>query len=147
MVFAGLLLVAPLADAGEVSAELRISTNVIARAVAEVQSAPMTLEITEADIVRGWVEATEASRVRIRTNDPSGYRLAFQVAGLPVRELRVEGLGDGTTLGVSGGEASLTRPHPGRFDTSVELNYRFVLAEDARPGVYSWPVSLYETPM
>jgi hypothetical protein len=147
IVLAGFLVGVPAAGAAEVSAELRVSATVIARAIAEVQTAPETLEITEEDVRRGWVETQQSSRVRIRSNDRNGYRLAFRVSGAPVRAIQIRGLGDESTLGLREGEGSLTRPHPGRFDTTADLTFRFVLEDDAAPGVYAWPVMIQASPI
>lgn len=147
IILPSLLVMLPAADAAEASAELRISATVIARAVADVQTAPETLEITAEDVRRGWVKAKQTSRVRIRCNDRNGYRMVFRVLGAPVHSIEVKGLGDDSTLGLRDGEGSLTRPHPGRFDTTSDLTFRFLLNEDATPGSYAWPLTIQASPI
>lgn len=147
IVLAGLLIAVPTVQAGEVSAELRVSATVVARTIAEVQTAPVSLEITPDDVRRGWAEAQHPSRVRIRTNDRNGYRLAFHVSGVPVRAIEVGGLGHDSAVGIHHGEGWVTRPYPGQVDTTVELTIRFVLDADAVPGVYTWPVSIQASPI
>lgn len=147
IILPSLLGVLPAADAAEASAELRVSATVIARAIADVQTAPETLEITEEDVRRGWVEAEQTSRVRIRSNDRNGYRMVFRVLGAPVRAIQVKGLGDDSTLGLRDGEGSLTRPHSGRFATTADLTFRFLLDEDAAPGIYAWPLTIQASPI
>src|ERR1700687_4938815 len=75
--------------AGSISASLSVSVVVPARAVLSVESQPAGLEITEADVARGYVEAPGASLVRVRTNSPAGWLLEFQA--LAGRDRRLEG--------------------------------------------------------
>jgi hypothetical protein len=147
IILTGLLVQATPLYGDDVSAELRVSATVIARSIAELQAAPESLEITAEDVRRGWVDARQPSRLRIRSNDRNGYRLAFRVVGAPVSAIRVDGLGDTDMLGIRDGEGSLTRPHPGQFDTTVDLTLRFMLDDQAVPGVYPWPLSIQASPI
>jgi hypothetical protein len=147
IILAGLLVHASPLYGDGVSSELRVSATVIARSIAEMEAAPETLEITPEDVRRGWVDARQPSRLRIRSNDRNGYRLAFRVVDAPVSAIRVEGLGDPDMLGIRDGEGSLTRPHPGQFDTTVDLTLRFMLDDHAVPGIYPWPLSIQASPI
>src|ERR1700687_3371169 len=75
--------------AGSISASLSVSVVVPARAVLTVESQPAGLEITEADVARGYVEAPGAALDRVRTNSPAGWLLEFQA--LAGRDRRLEG--------------------------------------------------------
>ena len=130
--------------AGSISASLSVSVVVPARAVLTVESQPAGLEITEADVARGYVEAPEASLLRVRTNAPAGWLLEFQPLQGPYRSLEVTGLGSTAQVSAAGGW--LAQPYPGKTMATASLGYRFFLSTDARPGLYPWPVALTATP-
>jgi hypothetical protein len=131
-------------QAGSISASLSVSVVVPARAVLTVESQPTGLEITEADVARGWLEVPGASLVRVRTNSPAGWLLEFQPLEGPYRALEVTGLGATAQVGASGGW--LAQPYAGRMLVTASLGYRFFLSGDARPGLYPWPVALTASP-
>lgn len=139
------VLVAPAipARAGMVSASLSVSVVVPPRAVLSVDSQPAALEITEADVARGWVE-TPGSLVHVRANSPNGWLLEFQPLQGPYRSLEVTGLGATAQVSRTGGW--LAQPFAGKTLVTAELRYRLVLSDEARPGVYPWPVALSAAP-
>lgn len=130
--------------AGSISASLSVSVVVPARALLTVESQPAGLEITEADVTRGYVEAPGVSLVRVRTNSPAGWLLEFQPLQGPYRALEVTGLGSTAHVDASGGW--LAQPYDGKTLVTASLGYRFFLTADARPGLYQWPVALSATP-
>jgi hypothetical protein len=133
------------ARAGSVSASLAISVVVPPRAILSVESEPSSLQITEEDVVRGYVEVPKASRVQVRTNTPSGWLAELQVLQGPYRLIEVTGLSAPTQVNASGGW--IAQPYPGTTrPVPLELGYRFLLSPDAKPGVYPWPVALAAMP-
>jgi len=130
--------------AGSVSASLSVSVVVPARALLSVESQPAGLEITEADVARGYVEAPGASLVQVRTNSPAGWLLEFQPLQGPYRALEVTGLGSTAQVSAAGGW--LAQPYAGKTLVTASLGYRFFLSGDAQPGLYPWPVALTATP-
>jgi hypothetical protein len=130
--------------AGSVSASLSVSAVVRARAVFSVESQPAGLQITEADVARGYVEAPGASLVQVRTNSPAGWLLEFQPLQGPYRALEVTGLGSTAQVSAAGGW--LAQPYAGKMLVTASLGYRFFLTGDAKPGLYPWPVALSATP-
>lgn len=141
---AALLAPALAVHAGTVSASLSVSVVVPARAVLSVESQPAGLQVTEADVARGYVEAPGASLVRVRSNSPAGWLLEFQPLQGPYRALEVTGLGSPAQVSAAGGW--LAQPYAGRTVVTASLGYRFFLSDDARPGVYPWPVGLTAIP-
>ena len=129
--------------AGSASATLQVSVTVQARALLHVESAPAGLLLTESDVQRGYVDLPDASRISVRTNSSTGYLLAFEIAGGPIAEVRVRGLGAETYISSMGGWVA--QPYTGAV-TSAELSYRLVLSKNARPGEYPWPVTLSALP-
>lgn len=128
--------------AGSPSARVRVSAAVLPRTKVAVHGQPPALVVTPADVRRGYVEVARASRIEMASNDPRGYLLVFEPLGgpeSPVRGAIVDGLDRQVQVGPGGGW--VPRP-PVRGVVSAELSFRFVLAEDARPGRYPWPLAL-----
>jgi hypothetical protein len=129
--------------AGSASATFQVSVTVQARALLTVEAAPASLLLTETDVRRGYVDLPAASRISVRTNSPTGYLLAFEIAIGPIEDVRLLGLGAETHIGGAGGW--IAQPYSGPV-ASAELSYRLVLSKDARPGEYPWPVALSASP-
>ena len=129
--------------AGSTSATFQVTVTVQTRALLHVESAPAGLLLTETDVQRGYVDLPAASRISVRTNSPTGYLLAFEIAGGPIAEVQVRGLGAETYISSMGGWVA--RPYTGAV-TSAELSYRLVLSKAVRPGEYPWPVMLSASP-
>ena len=110
------------------------------RTLLNVESKPPNLVVTEDDLVRGYVEVRTVSRIRVRSNDPNGYLLAFNVMAGAFTAIEVTGLGPVARINANGGW--LIRPFAGTEPVISELTYRFLLAPDVEPGTYAWPVSL-----
>jgi hypothetical protein len=130
--------------AGSTSALMSVRVQVLARTLLNVESQPPSLVLTEADLARGYVEVPAVSRIRVRSNDPSGYLLAFDVTPGPFTAIEVTGLGPAARISANGGW--LARPFSGTQTVTSELTYRFLLASNVRPGSYAWPVSLSARP-
>lgn len=132
------------AAAADVTSKLEIKVVIPARAKLKVIYQTPEFLITNADIKRGYVDIQMASRVEIKNNSPSGYLLIFQGHSIPVKEIQVIGAGERVTISAVGG--SIQQPYT-RGGTVLDLSYRFVLSEDARPGTYAWPLSMNVRPL
>jgi hypothetical protein len=130
--------------AGTTSALMSVRVQVQARTLLYVEAQPPSLVLTEADLARGYVEVPAVSRIRVRSNDPNGYLLAFDVTAGPFTAIEVTGLGPAARIGANGGW--LVRPFAGTQPVTSELTYRFLLASNVQPGTYPWPVSLSAMP-
>jgi len=130
--------------ASSTSALMSVSVQVQARTLLNVESQPPSLVLTEADLARGYVEVPAVSRIRVRSNDPNGYLLAFDVTEGPFTAIEVTGLGPAARISANGGW--LARPFTGTQPVTSELTYRFLLASNVQPGTYAWPVSLSARP-
>lgn len=96
-------------------------------------------EITTKHIAQGYIEIPHASRIEVRNNSPSGYLLAIENQGGPFRDVIVSGLGSEVRLNGSTGWILMSyTPIP----QTLELSYRVMLSDDARPGSYPWPFQL-----
>lgn len=103
------------------------------------------LVITQADILRGYVEIQAAEHIEIQNNNLSGYLLVFEGLKGPFKKVVIKGLGDEVTINPDGGWVA--QPYHGRDPIMIELSYRFILSEKARPGTYTWPLILYASPI
>ena len=129
------------------TARIQVTATVPARATLTVLHQETVLNVTPEDVSRGYVDVPAASRVEVRENSPRGYLLVFEGSGVPespVERVSVRGLGGEIEIGPGGG--FVPRPHA-RGPVTAELNYRFSLSANARPGIYPWPLSLSVRPL
>jgi len=134
------------ADASS-SGRIQVSATVQARSTLKVLHQSPELIITNADILRGYVDVSSASRFEVKNNSLAGYLLVFEGLDGPLRPFKeavVQGLGKEVHISAGGGMV----PQPySRGIVSLELSYHFVLSADARPGTYAWPVSISAQPL
>lgn len=142
--FAALVALAGAApQAGAAGASVMVSATVLKHARLSITEQPATLEVTAADIARGYVDVADAGQISIRSNSPR-YLLEFAVQDGFFRRIDVAGLGENVELGGTGGLAA--RPAAGpAVATTMKLRYRFMLAASAQPGTYAWPMRLSVT--
>ncbi len=137
-----LLGVMPEAHAGStvLSSKISVMASVLQRTRINIFSQPRELVITNSDIRQGYVDVPLASRVGVKTNNPAGYLLVFEVA---------EGAYDifsGMNVRVGGKEVQVPLqggwiPQPFISGGSLlDISYRFNLSANAQPGTYSWPI-------
>lgn len=98
------------------------------------------IHVTSEDVARGVLEVRNGSRIVITTWAPGGYAVDFMRRGDLFQAVRVEGIGRAVELGASGGTVVESAAVAGM--RVVAVNYRFVLAPDAAPGTYAWPLDL-----
>lgn len=103
------------------------------------------LVITQADILRGYVEIRSAEHIEIQNNNLSGYLLVFEGLNGLFKEVIVKGLGDEVSITPDGGWVA--QPYNGRDPLMIELSYKFILSEKAQPGTYTWPLIVYASPI
>jgi hypothetical protein len=124
------------------TAKLTVSATVLARSDLRILHQPPVLVVTNADIARGYVEVSDASRIEVRSNNRGGFLLVFEGLESPeplIERVTVRGLASELEIGPGGGWV----PQPFRDGPSrMELRYRFTLHKNARPGTYAWPLSI-----
>jgi hypothetical protein len=101
---------------------------------------PSEIIVTDADVVRGYVDVPAGSELRVSTNDPTGYVIDFFTRVPIFRSVRVIDRRGDADLGPDGGTV-IERGQYGR-NLPLALTYRFNLAANARPGTYAWPLAL-----
>lgn len=133
---------APVAEASSIS-KVMVGATIPARANLKILHQDTELVITQADIIRGYVEVRGGSRFEVKNNSAAGYLLSFDNLDGPFKEIQIQGLGTEAQLSPRGGFV----PQPYARGTVVkELDYRFMLAENAQPGTYSWPLHITARP-
>lgn len=133
------------ADAG--NARVTVSATVLRHASVRAVSAPQTVSISETDIARGYVDIPTPSKLEIRSNSPTGYLIAIEIAAGFAGSTEVRGLGDTISVGSSGGVVSVKSSGQGMRVIPVELHFRVQLSAAARPGLYPWPMQLSVMPL
>jgi len=126
------------------SAQLKVSATVLPYTSLNVYNRTQALEITDADISRGYVEIRGASSVEVSSNTRQGYYLSFDCYDKAFRQVQVDGLGKPAMVG--SGSSIIPMPHSGRA-MRMELSYRFILSEGVKPGAYPWPMTISVIPM
>jgi hypothetical protein len=121
------------------SATVHVSATVKPVAKVTVLYQLPQLEITSQNIAQGYLEIPNASRLEVRSNSPSGYLLSIENQGGPFRDVIVSGLGGEVQL--NRGTGWILMPYAPMPNT-MEVSYRIMLADDARPGFYPWPFQL-----
>lgn len=122
------------------STKISMSATVLERTRMQILHQAQELVITNADIMRGFVEVPAASRVMVKSNNPAGYLLAFEVMSGPdavFNSVNVVVGGRDVQLSTNGGW--IPQPYI-RGGVTMDLSYRFALAKGVQPGTYSWPL-------
>lgn len=123
---------------------MQVSVTIQKHAKINVTSNPVSMQVTQADIARGYVDLAERSSIDIQSNSKDSIVLEFQGrdASSIIREVQVREGGRMTSLSSSGARMLLAgAAQPGVVRT-VELSYRVFLAADVQPGTYAWPITL-----
>ena len=129
------------------SAQVTVGAKVLRHLGIRVLTAPRTLEISDADITRGFVDVQRASTLEIRSNSPGGYLLTIDSEADFSRGTEVRGSTGVATLGRSGSVLSFQIDGQGMQTTPVALSFRVLLSAQARPGVYPWPIQISVLPV
>ena len=98
------------------------------------------LEVSADDVVNGMIEVRGGSRLVITLRQPGDYVVDLRARGQVVRAASIEAIGRSVEMGSKGGVVVLREVAAGRH--VVAIDYRFVLAPDAVPGIYAWPLDL-----
>ena len=130
-----------LAGAQQPSATLRVSA-VVAPRVTLTTRTPETLQITELDRERGYVDISVPTEIVLESNLPRGVLLDVRVPQGLFTAMRI----DGDTAADLPGEGGMIAV---RWDTPtsggplrLRWKYRFVLDRAVPPGRYDWPVQV-----
>ena len=127
-------------SSGSTSAKIQVTAQVLEQTSMKILNQAQEFVVTAADIVQGYVAVPAASRINVKSNNPRGYFLMFEVMSGP------DNIFNSIWVDVGGREVQLS-PNGGlihqpfiRAGITTDLNYRFELSKDAKPGTYSWPL-------
>ncbi len=128
------------------SAKVMVTAHVLPYVKLKVLKQSAELVITNADIARGYVDVPTASRIEVNNNNPAGCLIVFEGFGGPmnfIKGVHVKGGGRDVYIESAGW---VTQPFA-RVPVAIDLSYRFVLAKDAQPGTYAWPLNISARPV
>jgi len=131
------VLAAPLFAGGSRSASMTVSVEVIARTILTVDSQPSSVEITDSDVARGYVDLPQSVIFHVRSNAANGYTVQFQPLAGPFSRADINWGNALATVGSDG--AWVTQPYQ-QGTTTATLGVRLTLAPGTQPGTYAWPV-------
>ena len=131
-----LMIAAPMM-AGSESAQMSVSVTVLARAIVNVESAP-AVEITAADLQRGYVDLVAPVVLRGRTNSRQGYML--QVENTSGEFSRIELTFANATMSLSSHESWIQRPYVAGGEI-LPMTVRLFLSPAATAGTRPLPLS------
>ena len=125
-------------------ASMQVSVTIQKHAKIKVSSNPVSMQITQADIARGYVDLAERSSIDIQSNSRDSIVVEFQGrdASPIIREVQVREGSRMTSLSNAGGRMLLAGVAQPGIVRTVDLSYRVFLAADAQPGTYAWPITL-----
>ena len=129
------------------SAKITISAQVLEHTSMNLVSQAQELTVTNADIQRGFINIPAASRISVKSNNPAGYLLTFEVMSGPLplfASVQVNVGGREVQLSPSGGWVPLPYVRGGAV---LDVSYRFMLSKHAQPGTYTWPLIASVNPM
>jgi len=98
------------------------------------------LHVSAEDVAKGMVEVRGGSRLLVTLNSPAGYAVDFRARGNWIGAARIGGIGGTVEIDSRGGTIVQREAAAGRH--VVAIDYRFVLAPDAVPGTYAWPLEM-----
>lgn len=133
------------AGARDVHSEFSVSVIVRPMAKIELQSAPSSLDISAADVRRGYVDVPQPTQFIVRSNSPNGYALEVLTVAPVLSSMIVEGLSSDLAFGKEGGTIVQRWQKPQAVNLS--LKFRFELLPDLGVGKYPWPVRLAVRPL
>lgn len=130
-----------LACATDTQFRLEVGVTVLPMARIDVKSVPATLDVSTADIRRGYIEVSKPTVVEIKSNSPLGYVLNVISRQAIFTAVDILGLDVPVHLAADGGVV-VQRWNATERHSIRELTYRFQLSDSARPGRYAWPIQL-----
>jgi hypothetical protein len=133
------------ADARDVQSNFSVSVIVRPVAKIEFQSAPTGLEISAADLRRGYIDVLQPTQFTVRSNSPNGFALEVLTVAPMLSSMVVEGLDSDLALGADGGTIVQRWQKPQAVNLS--LKFRFALSPGLIAGNYPWPVRFAVRPL
>lgn len=125
--------------AGESRTSFAVMVSVQPTATLREISRPATIDISSADVQRGFAEI-DPVRFEVASNSRDGYALELMPVSRLFTAVSVQGLGDDVTVGADGGTVIQRRRNA--QPAPLNLRFKFFLRADLAPGRYPWPLAL-----
>jgi hypothetical protein len=133
------LLLAPPVHAEAARARFGVSVTVVTPATIRSEWFPSELEISAADIKRGYVDWRRATPLIVGNISPVAFVLdVFPTSRIFSQVVISTSATDKATLGAGGGQIVGWRGS--RSDDPLVLDFRFKLQSSITPGRYPWPL-------
>ena len=139
------LLLAGNAYAAQARAQMGVYATVMPVAHLQVTSEPTDIQISAADLRRGFVDVLQPTSLVINSNSADGFALDLMTLSPMVSALIVNGLESDQMVGAEGG--TLIQRWHGPQAMRVMLRFRLLLAPGLDAGRYGWPVKLGVRPL
>jgi hypothetical protein len=119
-----------------------VRVNVPPRATLQALEQPARLQISAADVARGFKDVS--ARYVVESNTADGWLLRFAPRLGVAAQVEVQGLQSPVVVRDEMVEVHRARA---REPERLTLEYRFVLEPDAQPGSYQLPIHVSATPL
>jgi hypothetical protein len=127
--------------AGSSAAQMNVSVQVIARTILTIDAQPATVNVTQDDVARGYVDVPQVVAFRVLSNSRDGYSLTFHPISYPFSAAEVRWGAQAAV--VEGGDWMPSLSHPYQQGGSAgSLAVRLRLSAGAEPGSYAWPLQV-----
>jgi len=126
-------------------AQFAVGAVVLARTTIAAQAEAPFLEVTRADLARGYLVVPRATRLLLANTSPLGLVLDVWPTAPVFTAVDIQAGGAAATLSPDGGAITLRGVH----GTAAELilDVRFALKPDLAPGRYPWPLRIGARPL
>src|SRR5262245_14541200 len=98
------------------------------------------LVLTASDVKNGQAEVAGALSMTVRTNSPRGYYLDFSIESDEIWGVEILGLPSQAFVVAPRGRVLM--PSEGPTTESLDLGFRFLLSDHAKPGAGPWPIAV-----
>ncbi len=133
------------AEAKDARTTMTVSATVNAIARLDAQSAPADIQLSGADVARGYIDVAEPLTLVVRSNSASGFAMDLMTVTPMLSSIVVHGLDSDQVLGAEGGTIVQRWQRPQVVNLS--LKFRLVLAPGLTPGRYAWPLRVAVRPL
>ena len=141
-----MILIIPILFAGYDASAMREENVIYARARVlpvlkySVIHQESSINITKADLEKGYLDVNRALILSIKTNSANGYSLSLFVDSNLFNGVTLFNENNSYRFTESGGEVHM--PFQGLNPVRKELSFRLYFAADLKSGHYQWPVSV-----
>jgi hypothetical protein len=142
LVIAGTVVSASARDS-RTSFTVGVTVNPVAQL--ELQSSPTEVEVSAADIRRGFIDVLEPTALIIRSNSSSGFALDLMTVTPMISSVVIHGLSGEQSVGAEGG--TIVQRWQSPHTVTLSLKFRLVLASGLTAGRYPWPMRMAVRPL